>query len=48
LLGARKHALSGGEYWSHLANTIELSMCGSDAAYCQITLLLWTFVSADI
>jgi len=24
--------------WRHLANTIELSVCGSDAALCQITL----------
>jgi len=25
-------------YWRHLANTIEPSACGSDAALCQITL----------
>jgi len=27
-----------GAQWRHLANTIEPSMCGGDAAYCQITL----------
>jgi len=25
-----------GAHWSHLANTIELSVCGGDAALCQI------------
>ena len=25
-------------HWRHLANTIELSVCGGDAALCQITL----------
>jgi len=24
-------------YWHHLANNVEPSMCGGDAAYCQIT-----------
>jgi len=33
-VGWRKH----GSHWRHLANTIEPSMCGSDAALCQITL----------
>ena len=27
-----------GSHWCHLANTIEPSMCGGDAALCQITL----------
>ena len=27
-----------GAHWRHLANTIELSVCGGDAALCQITL----------
>ena len=27
-----------GAQWSNIANTIEPSMCGGDAAYCQITL----------
>jgi len=34
----RKHVLGGGAYWRHLANTIEPSMYGVDAACCQITL----------
>ena len=33
-----KHISDGGERWRHLANTIELSMCSGDAAFCQITL----------
>jgi len=28
----------GGAYWRHLANANELSVCGGDAAFCQITL----------
>jgi len=27
-----------GAHWRHLANTTEPSMCGSDAALCQIAL----------
>jgi len=27
-----------GAHWRHLKNTTELSMCGGDAALCQITL----------
>jgi len=27
-----------GVHWRHLANTTEPSMCGGDAALCQITL----------
>ena len=30
--------ISWGVQWRHLANTIEPSMCGSDAACCQISL----------
>jgi len=28
----------GRAHWRHLANTIELSVCGGDAVLCQITL----------
>ena len=28
----------GGHIWRHLANTIEPSVCGGDAVFCQITL----------
>jgi len=28
----------GKAHWRHLANTIELSVCGGNAALCQITL----------
>jgi len=34
----RKHVLNGVERWRHLTNTIQPSMCGGDAAFCQITL----------
>ena len=27
-----------GAHWCHLANTIELSVCGSDGVLCQFTL----------
>jgi len=37
-VGLVKHVLHGGAHWLHLANTIELSMCCGDAAFCQITL----------
>ena len=30
--------LDGGAHWRHLVNTIEPSVCGGDAALCQITL----------
>jgi len=33
-----KHVLDGGAHWRSLANTAEPSMCGGDAACCQITL----------
>jgi len=36
--------LDGGAHWRHLANTIEASMCGGDAAllsnYCDHLLLI--------
>jgi len=38
-VGPRNDVLHGGAYWRHLTNTIEPSMCGSDAACCQITLI---------
>jgi len=31
------HVLDGGEHWRHLVNTTEPSVCGGDAACCQIT-----------
>ena len=48
-VGQRKHefncirqvapiCLHGRAHWRHLANTIEQSVCGGDAALCQITL----------
>ena len=37
-VGPRNHILDGGAHWHHLANTIEPSMHGNDAALCQITL----------
>jgi len=36
-----KHVLGGVAHWRHLQNTIEQSMCGGDAACCQ---LLWLLV----
>ena len=37
-MGPRNCVLDGGAHWRHLANTMELSVCGSDdAALCQIT-----------
>jgi len=35
-VGARKHVSDGGAHWSNLANTTELSICGSNAALCEI------------
>jgi len=35
-----KHVLDAGARWRHMTNTIEPSMCGGDAALCQ---LLWPF-----
>jgi len=37
-LGPRKHVLDVGAHWRNLANTIEPSVCGGDAALCQTTL----------
>ena len=31
----------GKVHWHNVANTIELSICGGDAALCQITLTTW-------
>jgi len=33
-----RNLLGGGAHWRHLLNTIKPSMCGGDAAFCQITL----------
>jgi len=30
---SRKHVLDGGAHWRNLENTIEVSMCGGDAAF---------------
>jgi len=35
-VGPRKHVLDGGAYCRHLANTIEPSMCGFDAAFVKL------------
>ena len=35
---ASKHVLDGGAHCQHLASMTEPSMCGDDAASCQITL----------
>jgi len=43
LVGPRKHVLGGDAHWRHLKNTIEPSMCGGDAACCQITLATCIF-----
>ena len=37
-VGPGNHVLDGGAQWRHLANMTEPSVCGSDAALCQITL----------
>jgi len=43
-VGRRKHTFSSvvfarwHQYWRHLANTIEPSVCGDDAVLCQVTL----------
>jgi len=37
-VGRRKHVLDGDAHWHHQSNAIEQSMCGGDAAFCQITL----------
>ena len=34
-----------GTHWRHLKNTTEPSMCGSDAALCQITLTTCSFIT---
>jgi len=35
---AGNHVLDGDTHWRHLANTVEPSVCGGDAALCRITL----------
>jgi len=41
----RNHVLDGGARWRNLANTIEPSVCGGDAALRQITLTTCCIVS---
>ena len=36
--GQMKHVVHVGAYWHQLSNTTELSVCGGDAAFYQITL----------
>jgi len=36
-----------GAHWRHLKNTTEPSMCGGDAALCQITLTTCYFIVVD-
>jgi len=38
-MGPRKRVLDVGADWRHLANTTESSMCGGEAALCQIITL---------
>jgi len=37
-VGPRKNVLVGGSHWRHLADTVEPSMRGGDAFFCEITL----------
>ena len=43
LVGPWKHALDRGGHRRHLANTVKPSVCGGDAACCQITLTACLF-----
>jgi len=51
--GPKEACIRWGAHWLHLANTIEPSMCGGDAALCQITLttclcyLMWFAIQCD-
>ena len=38
-VGPENDVSDGGAHWCHLANTIKPSVCGGDAALCQITLI---------
>ena len=42
--GPRNRVLGGRARWRHLFNTVAPSMCGSDAAFSQITLTTSTLV----
>jgi len=42
-LGWAERNTSRGAHWRNLANTIESSVCGSNAALCQITLTTWSY-----
>jgi len=42
---AQESIIRWGAHRRHLANTIEWSMCGSDAACCQLTLTTWSILS---
>jgi len=41
MCGGTSEACVRGAHWRHLANTIEPSMCGGDATFCQI---IWPLV----
>jgi len=38
-VGPRKHVLNRDAHWRNLVNTIEPSVCGGDAALCQLTFI---------
>ena len=40
-----RHGVDAGEHWRNPANTIELFVCGDDAAFCQMTLTTCFFFS---
>jgi len=44
-VGPRNRVLDEGAHWRQLANTTEPSMCGGDAALCQINLTTCSLMS---
>jgi len=45
--GPKKVCVRRGTHWRHLANTTEPSMCGGDAAACQITLTICCYYNYE-
>ena len=45
--GPKEACLRWGAHWRHLANTTKLTMCGGDAACCQITLTAYFICFID-
>jgi len=43
-----ERAIDGGAHWRNLANTTEPSVCGGDAALCQITLTTCLFGNVQV